>query len=115
MTMPRLLRFIIRNAAGSSASFGGIMYRLSSPCGDFSILMTSAPMSASMRVQVGPAMTWVRSMTFKPDNGPKRLLPFLRCDCPAGLFARPLRLALVEERVHPLAEIAAHVAHQDQV
>src|SRR5215472_7926502 len=36
----------------------------------------------------------------------------------AGLplsFALPLRRALGQERVEPLAEIAAHIAHQDQV
>src|ERR1700730_5865873 len=32
--------------------------------------MTSAPMSASMSVHVGPAMTCVRSITFNPANGP---------------------------------------------
>src|SRR5260370_4124937 len=32
--------------------------------------MTSAPMSASISVQVGPAMTCVRSTTFNPDRGP---------------------------------------------
>ena len=36
----------------------------------FSILMTSAPMSASISVQVGPAITCVRSTTFSPVNGP---------------------------------------------
>ena len=79
------------------------MYRLSSPCGDFSILMTSAPMSASMRVQVGPAMTWVRSMTFKPDNGPTARSPFLRCDVlpdysPAHCGGRLLRNASMPSR-----------------
>ena len=48
---------------------GGV-YRVSSPCGTFSILMTSAPMSASINVQVGPAMTCVRSITFIPAKGP---------------------------------------------
>src|SRR5919199_2796503 len=69
-TRPRLLRFIIRKAAASSPTFGGSMRRVSSPSGFFSILITSAPMSASMSVQVGPAMTWVRSMTFNPLRGP---------------------------------------------
>src|SRR5262245_695528 len=69
-TIPRLLRFIIRKAAASSPIFGGIMWRVSSPLGAFSILMTSAPISASISVQVGPAMTCVRSITFKPVNGP---------------------------------------------
>ncbi len=70
--MPRLLRFIIRKEASSSPIFGGTECRVSSPFGDFSILMTSAPMSASIRVQVGPAMTWVRSTTFRPASGPVR-------------------------------------------
>ena len=70
MAMPRLLRFIIRNAADSSPILGGAVWRVSSPCGTFSTLITSAPMSASMSVHVGPAMTCVRSTTFSPANGP---------------------------------------------
>src|SRR6188472_3608611 len=69
-TIPRLLRFIIRNEADSSPTLGGTDLRVSSPSGVFSILMTSAPMSASMSVQVGPAITCVRSTTFSPVNGP---------------------------------------------
>ena len=72
--MPRLLRFIIRNDAASSPIFGGTVLRVSSPFGVFSILMTSAPMSASMSVQVGPAITCVRSTTFNPVSGPIRFL-----------------------------------------
>jgi hypothetical protein len=68
--MPRLLRFIIRNEAASLPTLGGIECRVSSPSGSFSILITSAPMSASMSVQVGPAITWVRSTTFSPASGP---------------------------------------------
>src|SRR5438105_713151 len=49
---------------------GGTDRRVSSPAGIFSILITSAPMSASISVQVGPAMTWVRSTTFIPLRGP---------------------------------------------
>src|SRR5262249_41257914 len=112
--MPRLLRFIIRNAAVSSPIFGGIMCRLSSPWGGFSTWMTSGPMSASRRVQVGPAITWVRSTTLNPDSGPTCALP-VWIDLAAGLLACPLRLALVQERVHAFAEIPAHVAHQDQI
>ena len=40
------------------------------PSGFFSTLMTSAPMSASISVQVGPAITCVRSTTFNPESGP---------------------------------------------
>src|ERR1041385_3810630 len=69
-TIPRLLRFIIRKAAVSSPILGGIMWRESSPSGFFSTLITSAPMSASISVQVGPAITWVRSMTLSPASGP---------------------------------------------
>src|SRR5947209_6799048 len=68
--IPRLLRFIIRNDAASSPIFGGTLWRVSSPRGVFSILITSAPISASMSVHVGPAMTWVRSITFNPASGP---------------------------------------------
>src|SRR5262245_13648313 len=109
-TMPRLLRFIIRNAAVSSPIFGGIMWRESSPLGAFSILMTSAPMSASISVQVGPAMTCVRSITRKPVNGPIGQSCLL-----ADLFARPLGLALVEEGIQSFTEVSAHVAHEDKV
>src|SRR3954471_3735156 len=116
-TMPRLLRFIIRKEAASSPIFGGTEWRGSSPFGDFSILMTSAPMSASIRVQVGPAMTWVRSTTLRPASGSLR--GELDCDrslCIGGvLLAAPLRGALVEESIEPFAKILARVAHQDEV
>src|SRR5436190_23284647 len=42
--------------------------------------MTSAPMSASISVHVGPAMTWVRSTTFNPDRGPI-VSPAISCFC----------------------------------
>src|SRR5690606_11734054 len=45
---------------------GGTERRVSSPPGTFSTLMTSAPMSASIKVQAGPAMMWVMSMTLSP-------------------------------------------------
>src|SRR5262245_45268691 len=116
-TMPRLLRFIIRKEAASSPIFGGTEWRVSSPFGHFSILMTSAPMSASISVQVGPAMTWVRSTTLRPASGPcgpaagfDRLLCIVISLSPA-----PLRRALVEKRVQPLAKILAHVTHDDEV
>src|SRR3954454_13204643 len=116
-TMPRLLRFIIRKEAASSPIFGGTEWRGSSPFGGFLILMTSAPMSASIRVQVGPAMTWVRSTTLRPASGPLR--GELDCDrslCIGGvLLTAPLRGALVEESIEPFAKILARVAHQDEV
>src|SRR5664280_2786987 len=55
---------------GFVSDFCGTMCLVSSPFGVFSILMTSAPISASMSVQVGPAMTWVRSTIFNPASGP---------------------------------------------
>ena len=70
--MPRLLRFIIMKAADSPSMSGGRKRRESSPPGTFSTLMTSAPMSASISPQVGPAMMWASSMTLKPDSGPRR-------------------------------------------
>src|ERR1043166_2275509 len=87
--MPRLLRFIIRNAAVSAPIFGATMRRVSSPPGIFSTLMTSAPMSASIRPQVGPAITWHSSITLRPASGPCVVLisPALE-----------LRLGLGEER-----------------
>src|SRR5712675_1886228 len=75
--------------------------------------MTSAPMSASISVQVGPAMTCVRSTTFSPFRGPivSPAISLFLLRSAAG----PLRLALVEEGVHAFAEIPALIAHQDQV
>src|SRR5437879_7050338 len=65
------------------------MRRVSSPPGIFSSLMTSAPMSASMSPQVGPAMTWHSSITLRPASGP--------CLAPMSA-ALELRLGLGEER-----------------
>src|SRR5882724_6384352 len=75
--------------------------------------MTSAPMSASISVQVGPAMTCVRSTTFNPLRGPivsPAILLFL-----LRSVASPLRLAFVQEGVHAFTEISALITHQDQV
>src|SRR3954447_17608698 len=79
--------------------------------------MTSAPMSASISVQVGPAITCVRSTTFSPLRGPivSPAILFVLARCSDCLFAGPLRLALVEEGIHAFAEIPALIAHQDQV
>src|SRR3979411_1496058 len=76
--------------------------------------MTSAPMSASISVQVGPAITCVRSTTFNPLKGPM-VSPVILLWPGVRLFAGPSRLALVEKGVHALAEIPALVAHQNQV
>src|SRR3954469_24392189 len=144
-TSTRLLRFIIMKAADSPRFVGGAMRRVSSPPGLRSILITSAPMSASIIVQVGPAITWVRSMTFRPASGPIVSSLFLVLGLgldddgagrspPGSSFLRPrhddddaefrgpwqlrpapVRRAFFEEGPHPLAEILAHVAHQDQV
>ena len=76
--MPRFERFIIRNAADSVPTVGGTERRVSSPPGTFSTLMTSAPMSASMRVQVGPAMMCVRSTTLRPASALMGALPSSR-------------------------------------
>ena len=70
MATPRLLRFIIMNAADSPSISGGRVRRVSSPPGTFSTLMTSAPMSASINPHTGPAMMCANSMTFKPARGP---------------------------------------------
>jgi len=52
--MPRLLRFIIMNAADSPAIAGGKKRLESSPPSIFSTLMTLAPISASISPQTGP-------------------------------------------------------------
>src|SRR5208282_3194896 len=49
---------------------GGAKPRVSSPEPGFSILITSAPKSASICTQVGPASTRVRSNTLMPLSGP---------------------------------------------
>src|ERR1700720_992667 len=76
--------------------------------------MTSAPMSASISVQVGPAMTCVRSTTFNPDRGPI-VSPAILLFAYLRLFAGPLRRAFIEKRIHTFAEIPALVTHQDQI
>ena len=68
--MPRLLRFIIMKAADSPSMSGGRKRRASSPPGIFSTLTTSAPMSASMTPQAGPAMICANSITRRPVSGP---------------------------------------------
>src|SRR5258708_1063045 len=73
--MPRLLRFMIRNAADSPEIVGGTIRRASSPPGNFSTLMTSAPISASSIEHAGPAMTCDRSITFRPASGPFSFCP----------------------------------------
>src|SRR5690242_11535487 len=49
---------------------GGAKPRVSSPAPGRSILITSAPRSASICAQVGPARTRVRSNTRRPRSGP---------------------------------------------
>src|ERR1700744_3729517 len=49
---------------------GGPKPRVSSPAPGRSILITSAPRSASICTQVGPASTRVRSNTRRPFSGP---------------------------------------------
>src|SRR3546814_6758926 len=80
-------------AADSPAMSGGSMRRVSSPA-SFSTLITSAPMSASMRPQTGPAMMCASSTTRQPARGP-----------PAISAALPVRLALGEEGLEALAEL----------
>src|SRR6056300_233720 len=67
--IPRLFRFIIKNAADSSPTCGGTMRLESSPPSIFSTLMTSAPISASIMPQSGPAIMCASSITRMPDSG----------------------------------------------
>ena len=62
--MLRLFRFIDMKVT-LSPSIHGTKARPSSPLGD-SIFITSAPKSASIMVQVGPAAICVKSMTLSP-------------------------------------------------
>src|SRR5690606_3891645 len=65
-----------------------------SPPSSFSTLMTSAPMSASIRPQTGPAITWLRSRTRIPLSGPVRSAVI-----PRRLFFRePFRALLSHKR-----------------
>src|SRR3546814_671314 len=66
---PRLLRFIIAKAA-ESPSTALPKRRVSSPPGTRSTLITSAPMSARSCPQVGAAMMWLISTTFRPCSRP---------------------------------------------
>ena len=68
--MPRLPRFIIMNGAETPFTRGSRYPRASSPPGSFSTLITSAPRSASMMPQVGPAMICASSSTRMPASGP---------------------------------------------
>src|SRR3546814_8968278 len=90
-------------AADSPAMSGGSMRRVSSPA-SFSTLTTSAPMSASMRPQTGPAMMCASSTTRQPVRGP-----------PAMSAPFPVGLALGEEGLEALAEILAGVAENDEI
>src|SRR5262245_9646623 len=65
---------------------------MSSPSGVFSTLITSAPISASIKPQVGPAMTCANSITLTPASGPIST-------------TLELRLALGKERTIANAEI----------
>ena len=68
--MPRLLRFIAMKEADSPWTEGRSILRVSSPPGTRSTLITSAPRSASIMPQVGPAMICASSNTFTPASGP---------------------------------------------
>src|SRR5690606_31727629 len=67
-TMERLPRLAARNMAEMSALRGPTLREVS-PEGD-SILMTSAPWSASMPAAIGPDRTADRSSTRMPSSGP---------------------------------------------
>ena len=57
-----------------------------------SILMTSAPMSASIRPHTGPAITWLRSSTRMPASGPWRCSRVID-GCPRRSAPRPAAAA----------------------
>ena len=68
--MLRLFRFSARKPPAMSWVRREPMRRVSSPVPGRSTLMTSAPMSASSMVHMGPAMICVRSSTLTPTSGP---------------------------------------------
>jgi len=67
-TILRLFLLMLKKAADSSFMNGGPIFLVSSPTPGFSTLITSAPISANSKVQKGPAIIWVRSITFKQDS-----------------------------------------------
>src|SRR5690606_21007569 len=71
--MARLLRLSIRKGAETPLIRGSRYWRESSPPLIFSTLITSAPMSASIMPQVGPAMICASSMTRIPASAPLAL------------------------------------------
>src|SRR5262249_7465507 len=97
--------------------------------GGGSTRITSAPQSASVRTQEGPARAKVRSMTLKRDNGSEgALCGVSRADVSTGLcmlispgarderrlLALELRLALFHEGAAAFAEILrVHALHAD--
>src|SRR4029453_17193083 len=95
-----------------SPSMKGGQLRVSSPLPGSSILMTSAPMSASVIAQKGPARTRVRSRTRRPDRGcgaPRRAVGFL---VGTSLSFQDTLGEAACEPVHPVAR-AARAAPED--
>src|SRR3954471_1932804 len=87
--MPRLLRFHSMNGAPSPSTKGGAP-RIESPWG-LSILITSAPMSASCMPQKGPDRCVVRSRTTSPSSAIMRSLSQKLLEMRHGV--QPLRAA----------------------
>ena len=72
--MLRLLRFSARKPAANRSDSREPIRRVSSPPPGRSILITSAPMSASSIVHIGPAMICVKSRTLTPASAPLECL-----------------------------------------
>jgi hypothetical protein len=72
-----LLRFRLQKIGLSWPATGSKVERLRSPAPLRSILMTSAPWSASICVQTGPIITCVKSITRMPSSGRPAVLACL--------------------------------------
>ena len=81
--MPRFPRLTALKL-GLSVPTAPAMRRVESPSGG-SILMTSAPRSASIIAQNGPAITWVTSITRIPSRAPRPVecMAIISRACPA--------------------------------
>src|SRR5690606_25574813 len=94
-----------------------------------SILMTSAPKSASCRTQVGPARTWLKSSTRKRANAPLSLIlsitkpscstpakprPALLHECGPALHVVLAGETFIDHGLH-MAEVARRLRSQDLV
>src|SRR5216683_2683605 len=88
------------------------MPREESPAPGRSSLITSAPMSARIMVQNGPAMCSVMSSTFTPSSGPRGFFSVMSLPSPLWGEGRVRGVTPVSRNI---ARVAQHVGHRDLV